>query len=371
MKKIFTAILSIVPLLACAQGWKYSERFRTDVWTGYVDRDIEVVDCSTGPHEIRPMYQCFRQDAASGLSYGYMIKSQKTNINGLTDKVARGVAAARPKRSSSSYYSSGRRSSYSTGRAGTSYNHATSQSHIDWVHQKQAERQEAIRRAQEKKRREEIRRRIEDDNRAAAVTAATNARLQGETNRRIQKDYYNANEGAYQAQQRARQAHKIVGPQFQRKKTSNAERAKMLRGQNKPRRIMYPRRQPQNVARKQLAQVERKQLSPQQQKMLKRALMVRAELRRKNAAERKWAEYKGIKLSDGAVSTLGKDWNSEGLTTGPLAPPPTTRVSVKTKYEEPKWLTDIKNMRKMLGAPPLTSHEELQLFVEREIYPTL
>ncbi len=359
MRKILTTLLFATSILASAQAWTYSEQFKTDFWTGYVDRDITVVDCSNGKHEMRPMAQCFRKDVASGLSHGYMIESQMTNINGLNAKVARGVAASRPKRKTSAGTYK-----YSTGKAGTSYNHATSQAHINWVHQKQAERQEAIRRAQAKKREEERRRRIEDNNRAAAVTAATNARLQGETDRRIANDHYNANEGAYLAQQRARHAHRTVGPQFQRKETTNANKAKMLRGQNKPRRVMYPQRQPRNVARKPLAKVERRQLTVEQSIMLKKALMVRAELRRKNAAEKKWNEYKGIKLSDGAVSTIGKDWQSDDFKTGPLSPPPLSPR--RPQYVEPKWLAKHKEMLEMLGEPPLTSEEEIRLLKDHE-----
>lgn len=90
--------------------------------------------------------------------------------------------------------------------------------------------------------------------------------------------------------------------------------------------------------------------------MLKRALMVRAELRRKNAAEKKWNEYKGIKLSDGAVSTLGKDWQSDDFKTGPLAPPPLS----------PRRLAKHKDMLELLGEPPLTSEEEIRLLKEHE-----
>ena len=126
---------------------------------------------------------------------------------------------------------------------------------------------------------------------------------------------------------------------------------------------MYPQRKPENTVRQQLAQVQRKPLSLEQSIMLKKALMVKAELRRRAAAKKAYDEYKGIKLSDNAVSTLGKDWNSGDFKTGSLAPPPLTRVR---KYVEPKWLTKQKEIREMLGEPPLTSDEELWLLKEHE-----
>ncbi|MDE5750870.1 MAG: hypothetical protein K2H87_08925, partial [Duncaniella sp.] len=148
-------------------------------------------------------------------------------------------------------------------------------------------------------------------------------------------DYYHAPEGARLAQQTARQAHRTVGPQFAKPQTSSAGKARMLRGQNKPRRIMYPQRQPQNTARKTLAQVERKP-SP-------------------STRENKPNGSKGFKLTNNSISTLGQDWKSSDFKTGPLAPPPVTAVA---KFKEPEWLTREKNMREMLGEPPLTSEEE-------------
>lgn len=335
------------PVGSNAQAWQYSEEFGTDFFTSQLDRKIEVVNCNTGTSEMKSIGTCMRKDVANGFSNGYVIKSKMPNLNGLNAKVARGVAASRPKRTASTGTYK-----YSTGRAGTSKNHATSQEHIDWVHQ----RQESIRLAQEKKREEERRRRIEDEIRVAAATAAANARLQSETDQRIQNDRYNAGQGALAARQQARQAIQVFGPRLSRSQTSASEKAKMLRGQNKPRHVMYPQRQPRNTARKPLAKVERRQLTPQQEIMLKRALMVRAELRRKNAAEKKWNEYKGIKLSDGAVSTLGKDWQSDDFKTGPLAPPPLS----------PRRLAKHKDMLELLGEPPLTSEEEIRLLKEHE-----
>lgn len=362
MKKTLTTILAIIPIMACAQGYRYSEEFQTGMLDPYIDRDIEIVD-ATGRHFVGPMSRCFRQDAASGLNYGYMIASQMTNTYGLHDNVARAVEAARPRRTSSSSRITASNMAEAR-RTGKNYNYNTSQQHIDWLNQKREQQEEARRREQERKRQEAIARKIADDNRAAATEAATNALLQVETNRRIQRDYYNANEGAYYAQMRARQAHRVVGPQFKRQTTSNSEKAKLLRGQNKPRRIMYPQRKPQNTARKQLAQVQRKSLSPEQGSMLKKALMARAEQRRRAAAEKRYNEYKGIKLSDHAVSTLGRDWHSDDFKTGPLAPPPVTRVS---KYVEPEWLTKQKVIRELLGDPPMTSDEEFRLLKEHEL----
>ena len=350
-----------------AQGWRYDERFKTDFLTSSVDREIEVVNCNTGSREMRAIGICMRQDVADGMRNPVVLQSHRVKTDGLYNKVSRGVAAARPNRTSSSSRFTANSMSEAR-KTGKNYNHSTSAAGRAWRAKMAAERQESIRREQERRRQEKIRKKIADDNRAAAVTAATNARLQGETNRRIQNDYYNANEGAYLAQQRARQAHRTVGPQFKRQETSSgSDRAKLLRRQNKPRRVMYPQRQPQNTVRKPLAQVERKQLSPEQEVMLKRALMVRAELRRKKAAEKKRDEYKGIKLSDSAVSTLGKDWSSDDFKTGPLAPP----VHVRSQYKEPAWLTQHKDRLELLGQPPLTTDEELQLLKEHEIYSTL
>lgn len=359
MRKILNIIIFASLILLAngvyAQSWEYSKEFGTDMWKGPVDHDVDYVNCTTGSREVMSIGICMNKDVADGFKKPSYITDINKTLDGLEDKVARGIEAQRPKRKKTSSSATGTTSNRGSGKAGTSYNHATSQSHIDWVNQKRAQQEEARRREQERKRQEAIRKKIEDDNRAAATTAATNARLQGQTNRRIQNDRYHATVGAQIAQQTARQAHRTVGPQFTKPKMSNANHAKMLRGQKKPRRIMYPQRQPKDTVRKLLAQVERKPQPSLRDSLIQRALKVKAELQQKKAAGGNEFAYKGIKLSDKAVSSLGKDWTSSDLKTGPLAPPPTTAV---VKYKEPEWLTQEKNMREMLGEPPLTQDEE-------------
>lgn len=349
MRSIFLILILFTSIVANAQGWVYSKEFGTDMWTGPVDHDVDIVDCNTGKRDVWNISICMRKDYES-----MHITDLNKMLDGLEGKVARGIEAQRPKRKSTSSSGSYK---YGTGtrRAGTSYSNVTSEENRIWRAERQAQRIAAQRREQERKRQEAIRKKIADDNRAAAVTASTNARLQGATNRRIQNDYYHANEGARLAQQQARQAHKTTGPQFKKPQMSNTNKARMLRGQNKPRRIMYPQRQPQNTSRKMLAQVERKPQASPRDSMLQRALKIRAELNRRKAAANKEIAYKGIKLSDKSVSTLGQDWKSTDFQTGPLAPPPLTKVAT---YKEPKWLTREKNMREMLGDPPLTQEEE-------------
>lgn len=369
MRTFLSLILICSYIGANAQAWEYSKEFGTDIWLAPIEHDIKIIDCSKGRGDGLSVGRCMRQDVANYMDNPTFIKGYTTNTNGLYGKVSREVEAQRPKRTTTSSSRVTASSMSEARRTGKNYNHATSASGTAWRAQKAAERQESIRRAQERKRELERQRRIEDDRRAAIVTAETNARLQRETDQHIQRDYYNANEGAIIAQQRARQAHKTVGPQFKRQQTSNSKQAQMLRGQNKPRRVMYPKRSPQNTSRKPLAQVKRTPTLPQQDNVLKQAVSARTDLRQKTATYKNVIIYKGIKMSDHAVSTIGSNWRSDDMKTTPLAPPPITRS--KPTYKEPSWLTEHKRLIEFLGDPPLTQEEELQLLKDREFLSIL
>ncbi len=356
MKSLIVILLLSVPAVAGAQGWVYSPELGTDVWTGNADVDVGFIDCDKGSYSPQSAAVCMMESVVGGLTNPTFVSKMKTNIDGLYDKVEAGALAARPRRSSNP------RSASEARRKGKSYNHQTSDAHRAWLADKRERQEEAQREAEEKKRREALARKIADDNRAAAVTAQTNAMLQQQTNRRIAKDYYHANEGARQAQQRARQAHRRVGPQFAQlnPKSTGKDKAKVLRGQNKPRRIMYPKAQKRNTVRQVLPQVQHRKLTPDRVAMLRKALMVRAELKRRSKAAQEYAAYKGIKLDDGAMSTLGKDWHSDDFKTGPLAPPPATRVYV-TNEEIHQAMA-----REFIDTPPVTTRE-YRRFVNSEM----
>lgn len=341
------------------QGWTYSDQFRTDFWTGPVDYKVETVDCSTGKHGTRNIGTCMRQDVANGLSNGTVLKQFVPKTGGLSKKIATGVAAQRPRRTSASTSRITASSMSEARRTGKNYNYSTSKQHQKWKAQKRAQQANA----QERRRQKAIQRKIADDNRAAAVTATINSQLQGDVDRRIQNDYYNAGKGAVAAQGRARDALRTVGPQYKKQQTTGKQHAQLLKGQNKPRRVMYPQNQPKNTVRKQLPPVKRTSLNVMQETLLKKALTDSAEARQKAENEKAWNEYKGIKLSDNAVSTLGKDWNSDDFKSGPLAPPPS---HPRPTYVEPEWLTKHKEMLIMLGEPPLTKDEEIWLMKQHE-----
>mgnify|MGYP000769885145 CR=1 FL=1 len=362
MKKTIFLLMLSVAVSAGAQGWVYSTELGTDVWSNQRSSDVEFVDCNTGTRSIQATATCMRRDVQYGLSNPTFITSKMTNTNGLYGKVARGVAAAQPRRSGYTKPTSAKQAR----RMGKNYTHQTSDAHRQWLEEKRERQIQAQQEAAERKRQEELERRIADDNRAAAVTAQTNAMLQQQTDRRIARDHYHANEGAKLAQQRARQAHRRVGPQFNQAnpKSTGKEKARMLRGENKPRRIMYPQTQRRNTARKQLAQVRRQTLTPERAAMLQKALMVRAELRRRKKAAQTYADYKGIKLDDNAVSTLGKDWHSDDFKTQPLAPPPVTRVEIsKDNLHELM-------MEEFFGIKPVKTDVYRQL-IDEEIISTL
>ncbi|MDE6366586.1 MAG: hypothetical protein K2L33_03280 [Muribaculaceae bacterium] len=339
MKRIFIYGLAMLSgLLVSAQGWSYSTEFGTDFQSSYDIHGVEYVNCTTGRRSVQSAGVCMRQDLMNNGSdieaYTYTTDIRRT-LSGLEGKVARGVASQRPRRSSyTSNNSRAKTSGKKNRRAGSSYNHQVSEAHMDWLRQKRERELQAREAAAEKKRQEELARKIADDNRAAAVESQTNAMLQAHTDRRIQSDYYNANEGAYKALQMARRAQRRVGPQFEatRQITSAEYKAGVLRRQNKPRRIMYPSTQPGNSARPQLAQVQRKSADSIRSAQLRRALMVREELRRRKESSRQRSDAsKGIKLTDNSVSTLGKDWNSDDFK--PVEIPPRTKKYTLTPEE--------------------------------------
>ncbi|MDE5868968.1 MAG: hypothetical protein K2H18_01945, partial [Muribaculaceae bacterium] len=211
---------------------------------------------------------------------------------------------------------------------------------------------------------EAIERKIAEDNRVARIVSETNAKLQVETNRRIQSDYYNAKEGAQLALQRAKQANQVNGPQFQRKQLTGSQKAQILRSKNKPLQPINKTLNRRNIVRKQLPKVERKHVADEQEMMIRKAILAKySTLTNTYSKGKGQAQYKGIELSDKPISTLGKNWQSEDFKAGPLAPPPTYR---RPKYVEPEWLTKHKKIIEMLGQPPLTDEEELQLLKEHE-----
>lgn len=305
-KTILIALAGLGALTASGQGLN-------DGYFGmFEDGNNPEIDCNTGLRDVMVVQRCMARDfidtdkgGSRGADLNTYTYRKPNNTNGISDGVWRAYMAQRPKRSNSSAGSSG---SASTRRVGTS-NYNTSDAHIQWVRN----RQEQIRAAREegarRKRIEDMRRRIADDNRAAAVTAQTNAMLQGQTNARIASDHWHANQGAVVAQQRARQAVVAPGAQFERlkPKSTGSQQASRLRGVNRPRRTMG---QPRNTVRQQLPPVQRTrpQMTPERAAMLKKALMVRAELRRQDAARQRLKNYCGFVLDPHAVPTTGQDW---------------------------------------------------------------
>lgn len=332
---ITTAVMLATASIVMAQGYEYSEYFQTDMLPRSKDVDVEYVNCNTGRKSLVQAANCMRQDwYKGGYDNGYdhtLIKEKVTSTNGLYKKVAAGVAAQRPRRTSATGSAP---TGHVKGKVG-SYNYQTSDAHRQWMANRQAQIQVDRERKERLKREEEQRRKIADNNRAAAVTAATNARLQAETNRRIASDHWHANEGAQLVQQRARQAMVVQGPQFNKQPKMSAEyQAGLLRRQNKPRRQVYKPTYTRNTARRTLAQVHRTaQTDPARVAALQRALAVKAELeKRKRDAERLRMQQEKAKaenaprmvavngkalveLGPTAHSTLGKDWKTETFTT--------------------------------------------------------
>ncbi|GEM_PF-1755910 len=309
------------------------------------------IDCNTGLREDMVVQRCMTRDfinndptdptrGADLTTYTYV---KPVNTSGLYGKVARGVAAQRPRRNGSSAKSSSSRG------VGT-YNYNTSDAHIQWARN----RQEQIKAAREKdayeKKMMELQRKIADDNRAADVTAQTNAALQGQTNARIQRDRWHATEGAAQAQQRARQAVVVQGPQFDKMKpqSTGSQQASRLRGANKPRRVMAtPTPTARNTVRKPMPAVQRSHtLSPQQRQELRQAMLNRREQQhqkrlaiaesQKSGSKKSPAAYyddKGrLVIDEHAYSSLGKNnVNNRGSKPIPY-PKPTTPQSPGARY---------------------------------------
>lgn len=367
MNRIYSFFVTV--LVACstvfAQGWVYSTEFGTDVWVGNDQKDVEYVNCNTGRRSAMSAQQCMRRDWFNGgndigADHTFTSDVHKT-VAGLNKKVAAGISAQRPRRSSGT----------TRGRVGT-YNHQTSDAHRAWLEQKRERDAEARARVAERKRYKDMLKKIEDDKRAAFVEAQTNARLQRQTDKAIARDYYNAGEGAYKATQIAREAARPKGPQFVRNKQQmSAEyRAGLLRRQNKPRRVMNnAARFRGNPSRKNLPEVKRTQTVDQEQTaMLRKALAVKAELIRRKREEQKRQQASAshktrsgtvdvngkamVQLGRHATSTLGKDWNTVSLST-PDIPPRETKEKRKMTQKEYHNLIVIE----MIDQRPLTPEE--------------
>lgn len=405
MKKlILTTAICLGAISVSAQGWVYSEELRTDVWTNQ-DKGMDYVDCSDGTkYDAWNALYCTRKNGIESV----VRVGSRPNTSGLYDKVAAATRRSQPRNGSSAKSSSTR----SVG----SYNHNTSDAHIQWARNRQAQIQAAREEAAYKKRMEDMQKKIADDNRAAAVTAQTNAALQGQTNARIQRDRWHATEGAAQAQQRARQAVVVQGPQFDKMKpqSTGSQQASRLRGANKPRRFMAPQNtNARNTARKPMPAVQRSHtLSPQQRQELRQAILNRREQQRqkrlaiaesqKSGSKKSPAAYyddkgrlvidehaysslgknnvnnRGSKpvpypkpttpqspgarytrdgrlvLDDHAHSSLGQDWRSEDLKPLPAPPSAATRVRRKMTQEEYHNLVVIE----MIDERPLTPAEK-------------
>lgn len=278
------------------------------------DKGYDYVDCKGNNMNVWQARYCMGR---YGLDAAYH-KSAIPNTSGLYEKVAQAAAVQRPTTKSSSS---------TKGKVG-SYNYQTSDAHMQWLADKQEREAEARRRAAEKKREEERQRSIADDSRAAAVEAATNARLQGETYRRIASDQWHATQGAALAQQRARDAHKLTGPQFANNKPAMTaqQKAATLRNGNRVRKSGSTKR---NVARVVLPPVKRigfTGAAPRSQ--LEHALAELKKRQQKLAAQSSGQEpaqpvmgkdvtVGGTRfvLSDHATSSLGQDWETVTFTT--------------------------------------------------------
>ena len=291
------------------------------------DKGYDYVDCDGNSLNVWEARYC---TGNYGLFAAYH-KSSLPPTSGLYGKVAQSAAKQRPTKKSSSS---------SKGRVG-SYSHQTSDAHLQWLANKREQEAEARNRAAQRRREEERQRRIADDNRAAAVEAATNARLQGETNRRIASDQWHATQGAVLAQQRARKAHKLTGPQFaQNNQTMTAQqKAATLRRGNRVRKTGSIVKR--NVARQILPPVKRTGFTgsaPRSQ--LEHALAGLKKRQQSQAAlmsgqvsvqpvKGKEIKVGGTRfvLSDHATSSLGQDWETVTLTTPPIPPKEKPKIS--------------------------------------------
>lgn len=343
---IFTA--SVVALGAIAQGNILGQ-----------DKDIYLEDVSVraDPNDIFAVQNALSAQWFNPGAY-YTVPQVGSGRSGLYGKVEAKVRVARPKRSGSSASSS------RTRRVG-SYNYQTSDSHMQWLENKREREAQAREAAAEKKRQERIQRKIADDNRAAEVTAATNARLQVETNRRIARDHYHAGAGAVAAQQRARRAVRRVGPNFAplTPTMTAQEKAGILRRRAKPRRTM---RSGRNTSRQVLAPTQRTPATEEQlamrAKWLEKAQAERKiilaeqkkraeEQRKRYMASNKVKEPEKAKhLRDGEVlvnnafvlgphahSTLGQDWGKCGPSLTP-PPVPSYPVDPESRRRHKEWM---------------------------------
>lgn len=292
------------------------------------DKGNDFVDCSGKTGNAYWALKCTRQNGIESVHH-----KSVTAPTGLTGKVTARVNASSPRSGSSA-----------KGRVG-SYNYQTSDAHLAWVAERNARLAEQRQRDAEAKARREHERRIADDNRAAAVEAETNARLQVQTDRAIARDHWHANQGAQQAQQRARSAHKMQGPQLasSQNRMSNAQKASMLRQGNPRRLYQKPRVTYRSLPPVRRTQVSQAQLQAQRLAMQRKAEYVakqrelarkrQEELARATAAkkaeiEKRYADNRQIvaigrskvafKLSSNASSSLGKDWKTVSLTTPPI-----------------------------------------------------
>lgn len=411
MKKlILTAAICLETITASGQGLN-------DGYFGlFTDEHNPEINCNTGLREDMVVQRCMTRDfinndpddptrGADLTTYTYI---KPVNTSGIYDKVAAGVRRSQPRNGSSA------KSSRSRG-VGT-YNYNNSIENMQWRRNRRAQIEAAREAEAYRKKMEEMQRKIADDNRAAAVTAQTNAMLQVRTNARIQRDRWHATEGAAQAQQRARQAVVVQGPQFDKMKpqSTGSQQASRLRGANKPRRFMVPQNtNARNTARKPMPAVQRSHtLSPQQRQELRQAILNRREQQRqkrlaiaesqKSGSKKSPAAYydnkgrlvidehaysslgknnvnnRGSKpvpypkpttpqspgarytrdgrlvLDDHAHSSLGQDWRSKDLKPLPAPPPAVTRVKRKMTREEYHNLVVIE----MIDQRPLTPAEK-------------
>lgn len=335
MKKMYLAVmLSLGILSATAQGWVYSEEFGTDFW-GNPELEKDFIDCRNGDRGDRiDAMQALQNTRKYGM-YSVIRTGNHVNSSDIYNRVARGVAAQSSKRSSSSASSGSR-------RVGTK-NYNTSDAHIEWVRNRQAQ----IQAAREKDAHEKRMKQIAEDNRAAAITAQTNAMLQTQTNARIQRDQWHASQGAALAQQRARQAVVVQGPQFNNMKprSTGSQQASRLRGANKPRRFMTEPKA-RNTVRKPMPSVQRhSQITEQQRQELQQAIRERRERQhalREAMAQRKKAQTSKspaayyttqgrLILDEHAYSSLGRDWGTIDLDPLP-SPPPIKRKMTAEEY---------------------------------------
>lgn len=375
MKKIIiSAIICLGTITASGQKGLNDDYFGM---FEYVDNPE--IDCNDGRHDALVVPRCMardfiKQDKKRGIDLTTYTYVKPDNTSGLYNKVARGVAAQRPRSGSSA-------KSSNTRKVG-SYNYNTSDAHINWMRNRQEQIQAANEEAARRKRWKEMQQRIAEDNRAADVTAQTNAALQAQTNARIARDNWHATEGAALAQQRARQAMVKQGPQFDKMKpqSTGSQQASRLRGTNKPRRTLTYNPRPRNTARRVLPQVQRKApvLSAHEQQLRQKHMQQALELRKKRQIQARqlavnvakmelqsrpqpsrilisqekskgWNSGKPLVLSEHATSTLGQDWNTESLT--PKYAPSTKR---KMTAEERHNLIVIE----MIDQRPLTPAEE-------------